>query len=556
MHRSAVSSVRAGTWRVPAMLLAALILCSQASLVAANDWIYSARPGDNIWSLTEKHLKSMGYWKALQKYNNVTAPRRIPPGTRLKIPIRWLKVQPASARVIVVRGDVQRVPAGAGTLQPAVVGDTLESGDGLRAGAESSATVEFADGSNLLVYAETSITMDSMSAYGVTGMVDTSVRLDRGRVENDVRPAAGEASRHQIITPTAVVAVRGTRFRTAFEEASGVALGEVTEGEVRFDAEGRRQRLPAGFGIRAEPGRPPEPPVELLPAPDLSGVAPQALRILVSLRWPDVPGAVAYRIQILAPGETDELLLDQILTSPGVDFDAPQDGEYRLRVRAIDERDLEGLDAEQALTVDARPIPPRLLGPADQAAELATQPPELWWSQPQDISSFVVQLARDEAFTDLVFETPSEATKHQIAEELEPGMHYWRVASVVGGGERGPFSDVRAFRAQAVPDEATASSAVEEDRVVIGWDPLAVATHYEFQLAHDEEFTDLVVDESFTTLEYVLEAPEAGIYYFRARGVSDEGVAGPYSPINSFEIVGEPLSPAWLLLLAPLLLLL
>jgi hypothetical protein len=83
------------------------MLC--ASPTGAHDWIYTARPGDNIWNLTEKHLTGIRYWKRLQEYNQLATPDRIRPGTRLRIPIRWLKVQPASARVIAVQGDVQRV---------------------------------------------------------------------------------------------------------------------------------------------------------------------------------------------------------------------------------------------------------------------------------------------------------------------------------------------------------------------------------------------------------------------------------------------------------------
>jgi hypothetical protein len=278
---------------------------------------------------------------------------------------------------------------------------------------------------------------------------------------------------------------------------------------------------------------------------------------VVDLGWPAIAGAVAYRVQVLAPGDAQGLLLDRRVDAPRVAFDSPQDGEYRLRVRAIDERGLEGLNAEQVLSVDARPVPPRLLGPPDQAALLATQPPQLWWSRPEGVVRFHVQVARDADFATLLLDLPgAEGTRHAMEGALEPGMHYWRAASVTGDGDQGPFGDPSTFRAQAVPDAATASSALEQGRLRISWDPLANAARYEFQLARDEGFTDLVVDESLPGLSYALADPEPGSYWFRARGVSAEGVPGPYSPVNAMEVPGEPLSPAWLLLLAPLLLLL
>ena len=122
-----------------ALLVLAGTLCAPGA--TAQDWIYSARPGDNIWNLTERHLKGLQYWKRLQTYNQLRNPDFILPGTRLRIPIRWLKVQPTSARLIVVQGQVQRMTANDGALHVAAPGDELRSGDGIRTGAQSSATV-------------------------------------------------------------------------------------------------------------------------------------------------------------------------------------------------------------------------------------------------------------------------------------------------------------------------------------------------------------------------------------------------------------------------------
>jgi hypothetical protein len=50
----------------------------------------------------------------------------------------------------------------------------------------SAATVQFADGSRMLVQADSALTLDSMSAYHTTGMVDSTMRLHHVRIENDV----------------------------------------------------------------------------------------------------------------------------------------------------------------------------------------------------------------------------------------------------------------------------------------------------------------------------------------------------------------------------------
>ena len=124
-RRSAASASR------PASLLGRTLLVCVALLAllgqgpaAAHDWIYSAVPGDNIWNITERHLKGIRYWKQLQTYNRLASPDRILPGTRLRIPISWLKVQPASARVVAVVGSVERVSGHDGVRAPAAIGES------------------------------------------------------------------------------------------------------------------------------------------------------------------------------------------------------------------------------------------------------------------------------------------------------------------------------------------------------------------------------------------------------------------------------------------------
>ena len=44
-----------------------LLLMALSVAVAAEEWVYTVRPGDNLWNLTERHLKSMEYVQELQK---------------------------------------------------------------------------------------------------------------------------------------------------------------------------------------------------------------------------------------------------------------------------------------------------------------------------------------------------------------------------------------------------------------------------------------------------------------------------------------------------------
>jgi hypothetical protein len=86
------------------------------------------------------------------------------------------------------------------------------------------------------------------------------------------------------------------------------------------------------------------------------------------ISWPAGPvGAQAWRAQLFAAGDPQALLLDSRVDQPPLRWpearDLP-DGDYLLRLRAIDALGLEGQAAERPLRLEARPEPPFISRPA------------------------------------------------------------------------------------------------------------------------------------------------------------------------------------------------
>lgn len=530
------------------LLIGALLLIS-IGRAECQEWIYTARPGDNLWALSKQYLKRVTYWQELQALNNIQNPRQIPPGTRIRVPIEWLRKQPAQARAIDVRGQVERIPARETQSEALQPGASLRIGDRIRTYADSSVTLEFADGSRLLVHDESELALDTMSAYGDTGMVDTRVRLRGGRGESEVLPAQGPATRYQITTPAAVAAVRGTSFRVSVDAPSGTSRSEALDGEIAVQGGGLTRVVPAGFGVLTEAGRTPSPPKELLAPPDRAQLPRLIERLVLSFEWPAVTEATAYRAQVFAATSFDNFLLNKVVEEPRVEWNALPDADYVLRLRAIDELGLEGLNGDHRFTINARPEPPALFEPV-AGALLYDEPPNFWWSIPEDVVAFHLQVATDSEFNNIALELPEHGQSRYRPDELAPGDYFWRLASEDDRGEKGPFGDAVAFRILAVPEPpATEAPDIESKQLRFSWPPVADAVRYQFQLARDEEFSDVVVDEVVTDPQIAIERPSAGQYFFRARGQSSEGVDGPFSTVNRVDI---PLGSHWPLLLVPL----
>ena len=266
-----------------------LALCMQGA--GAAEWIYTVQPGDNPWSLTERLLAGIKYWPRLQSHNHIADSTHIPPGTRLRIPVGWLRRTEATATVAAVKGGAELLRVSGTPPRTLKSGAVLRTGDIVRTGERGNVTVEFKDGSRMLVHAGSELRMADLGAFANTDLVDTRVELVRGRAESLVRPLRGEPGRFEIRTPSAVTSVRGTGFRVSAEDA--VTRTEVTKGKVgvrRDEAAPSEVGVAAGFGTVAAANAQPEPPVPLLPAPDLGRLPAVVERVPVAFEVPALPG--------------------------------------------------------------------------------------------------------------------------------------------------------------------------------------------------------------------------------------------------------------------------
>lgn len=496
----------------------------------AHEWIYTTRPGDTLWDLTEKHLTSVGYTPHVQKLNKIKNPENLTPGTRIKFPIRWLKVQPETARVVFASGAGTITDGEDKSEKPLALDLELQTHDILKTEEGGSAVVQFADGSRLTVREKTTVEMDTLSAYGVTGMVDTRVRLTEGRVKADAVTATGAASRYEIQTRAAVTAVRGTVFRvSAFGE---VGRTETLEGTVGVTVSDVKDDLavPAGFGIVAKVGEAPEAPRELLGEPDVSALPAVVEKDPAKFEWPLQDGAKGYRVQIAANDSFNEMLLDTVTEEAKVKrvgFD--KDGDFYMRLRGIDDVELEGKDAMHAFTVNARPTAPLTLEPTPDAVLRVPQPP-LSWTESLDIAGYQLQLASIENFAStLVDVSITDVTEFTPTEELVPGTYYWRVAARDNDGSLGPYGDARTFTyTPPSPTPDLAPPEVGDDGMVLFLSELDEGQKFIVQVARDTEFEKIVADERLAESKFVFKPKKGGKHYIRTAVVESDGYVGEY----------------------------
>ena len=428
-----------------ALLMSLLILSPTIS--NAEEWTYTTRPNDTLWDISQKYLKSVTYWERLQKHNSVNIAKNLAPGTRLRIPLKWLKIRAADATVVSITGDVKLSSTGSTEVETLSSKHSISIGNKIITSDNGSALIQFADGSTLLIQKNSQVHFDTLSSYGQTGMVDTRLRLQQGRVETSVTPMKDTRSRYEITTPAAVAAVRGTQFRIAYENKRHIMASEVVKGEVNVAAEGIEQAVKKGFGTITEKGKAPQAPIKLLTKPNLNNIPTELKYLPFTFNWPELENAKQYRIQISSAEQQEGIMYESTQSTEKFIVNELDNGNYILRIRGVDINGLEGFNADHPFIINTDFPVVTLTSPVDK---LETSNKELTfeWQMETKASKYQLQIATDLEFNNLIVDQISSINSITIKDTFQRGDYLWRIAAIDKNDNKGKYSTVREFSIQ------------------------------------------------------------------------------------------------------------
>jgi len=485
-----------------------LLLMSIAKQATAADWLYTMRPGDTIWTLCRQYTKEPNCWQKLGPLNNIGRDRAIAPGTRIRIPASWLKVPAASATITHVKGEVMHQGAD-GSESPATKGGKLTIGSTLVTD-DGSASVEFADGSSLILESNSHLELDSLSSFELNGMVDSTLRLNRGTIKTRVVKREPK-SLFRTITPSAIAAVRGTEYRvsvspeiSASQEGSNQTPAgqtvkteheattkqttrvEVYTGLVDVGAEKVTYPVPAAFGLLAKQGEPPQAPVKLLNAPVFAPFETQQTRAFdpvskavapIIIRWQNLSNATGYQLNVLAAhalqsdpenskgsnaenSQTSEQLIKSYRSSDNeLNLSALSVGCYQLSLRAIDTLGLHGMAANKRLCLNQQiSAPLAVIAPTPLSDKSASdkqpateQTVKINWDKVGDAINYRIQVANDAGFQKIVSSIETSELSHVVAQQSTP--LFVRVQALGALGNHSNFSQTSTVQAKEIEEE-------------------------------------------------------------------------------------------------------
>lgn len=523
------------------MAIAVAMLFHSGYVAATGDYVYRIVKGDTLIGLSSRLLNVPEDWAKVARHNRLPNPNYIVPGNELRVPLTLLKSALVHATVTYAVGDVKVSTGNGAPSAVAALGATLGEGAMVITGKDGYATLRLQDGSTVRVQSASQVQVERMRTYPDVGLLESAVRLITGRVVSLVQKFRSDEkmeTRHDVKTPVANLAVRGTEFRVAVDD-QGLTRGEVLDGAVSVTADGTTsgKRLDAGFGAVVDARKTVSDPIALLAAPNVSQLAPLQERTILRFPLPAIAGAQGYRAQVARDAGFNTVVAEIVSATPELRATNIDDGSYFMRVRAVDARGLEGRDATHAFKLKARPEPPLVTAPAAKGKVRATEV-EFKWAENTAAATYHLQIARDPSFKTVVHENKAVPGGLVSVAKLPVGEYFWRVASLRKDGDRGPYGDVSAFTLLPPPAQPEPPR-IDATGIQFRWSGEPGQT-FEFELANEAKFVKPIMVQKVTSPELTLPLPNRGAYYMRFRAIDADGFVGPYTAAQRFVVPELP----------------
>ncbi len=408
-----------------------------ASADPVDYWLYTVVSGDNWSKLVKKYCQPETSIKSLADFNSLKNLNLLQPGQELKIPKSALKADLAPIKIMVLSGDVTIKKKGAKRFVKLNASDEVVEGDAIKTGDKSIAKLRFANGSVANLQPRSSVLIETSRQIVQSKTYNIKLKLKQGRAEVNANPDHHKGDRFQVETPSAVAVVRGTTFRVAAD--GDVGIEETLGGAVSFVANEKEVLVESGYGSLAEKGKAPLPPQILPSKPSTSDFATKFDYLPIAFDLHEQPDAEVVLAQVAKDHAFEQLIAEQsIKLSDGqlqhIKLNELKNGQYYLKLRAKDAHGLQGEDAIHSFYINVYPLPPVQL--FNKNTFIGKQ---LYWSAISGSNGYVVQVANDEHFDNILLEDSVSYNAFYLTGVLADSDAYWRVA-IKGNGRPYKFS--------------------------------------------------------------------------------------------------------------------
>ena len=431
-----MSVSRAGVmkvWLGLAALFWVQVAGAEMPQAGADDVVYAVRSGDTLGALAREKLDHPARWRDVANYNLIPDPDRIEPGQALHLKRVWLRARPGKLKVEAVTGEVQ---ADGRTLK---AGDEIAAGARIQTAAGGAVRLRMPDTSLVNMLERSELKVERLEQRG-DDVLTSLLRLVSGQIDAfKAKRAAGTADL-SVAAQHATLGIRGTHFR--MRQDGVLTFAEVEEGRVSLDA----AQTPYALALNAREGSMADGVhaarvIPLLPEPVFPSLPQTFDTPYLEWEMDELAGARDYVGELARDEGFSERLVSVRGAGRQIRLYELANGRYWLKLRAVDEHGLQGMEGKVSFTVE---VPPRQF--AMTKVYVSGKQLQLRWVGRKQSMSYQLQVAASQDFRAPILN--ARTTDNWIdMPRPRPGRYFLRVRQIFAGGQSGDWDVPMLFNA-------------------------------------------------------------------------------------------------------------
>ncbi|MDE3056775.1 MAG: hypothetical protein KGJ59_02315 [Bacteroidota bacterium] len=335
-------------------------------------------------------------------------------------------------------GDVDKKKGLLGSWLIAYKGDLFAESDGLKTGEASFAQLSFTDGCDVVVDPVTTVIIRKSRVDKLDQSVKRDIALEKGSLLTKLTAAAKEKSDFMFEAGTSASLVKSGKFWASASVEKNVKLSNY-DGTLDVTASKVKVTVESNEGTIVEKGKPPLPPVKLLPPPDLgwSGLDTVIYDAQLTVTWKPINRAKVYQLEVCPAKTFNANIVRYASTRTNFTLKSLPLATTFFRMEAIDRYGLRGMDSPTyriVRTKDTQPPAINIDGWETERRYTALQTIVIKGHTEPDAKFLydkkAVALSRDGSFSLTVHVTPPE-TRVQLSATDKSGNTLERMLSVV-----------------------------------------------------------------------------------------------------------------------------
>lgn len=200
------------------------------SLQDKPDLVYEMKQGDTLLNLVARYFSGPDALNEIVRINQIKNVYKIPVGQKITLPRALLNFSSAQAHLTSI--DCNEPIYLNGQQKELHLGDALSQGSSIQTPKNCNVAITLEDASTVNLMSATTLRIKTLRKNALEKSPEVELEVLAGRIELDVPKRQKGDAPYQVLTPSSLAGVRGTKFRVGVDASRGNSQVEVTQGNV------------------------------------------------------------------------------------------------------------------------------------------------------------------------------------------------------------------------------------------------------------------------------------------------------------------------------------